>query len=68
MGNPQLNRRRVGKGWPKYFYRFFPFVAAFSKVSLTLNSTIFLIKSKGIGWSNGNLADPLRFDKEKAHL
>ena len=40
-------------------YFFFPFAAALAKFSFTLNFTILLIKSKGMGLSNGNLTVPL---------
>jgi hypothetical protein len=42
----------------RILYFVFCFAVARSKSSLTLNSTILLIRSKGIGLSNGNFSEP----------
>ena len=39
-------------------YLFFRFASALCKFSFTLNFTILLIRSKGIGLSSGNLTEP----------
>lgn len=44
---------------PIVLYFFFPFARAPARFFFTLNFTIFLIRSKGMGLSNGNLAVPL---------
>jgi len=37
---------------------FFLLASAFSRFSFTLNSTILVMRSKGMGWSRGNLTVP----------
>jgi hypothetical protein len=67
----QLRRRTIGAsisklrldGWvlcrvANVLYFFLLFASALAKFSLTLNFTIRLIKSKGIGLSSGNLTVP----------